>query len=229
MKFVPIDTVIARVQTVIPTATTQDKLVWREWTWMALQDLGLSDEDVRACVIYPKNGIAKKPDDLKHIIDLALFDASGNEIKHKFHFGGKRIYTDNRLFPFETSNGSETTTPVNIPVDVSDDRYNIILGTNGDHVSYITVRYFTYPIDEKTNLPLIREDEVMAIVYFIRYMWAMRKNENQSEIQMNQTMWFRESDRVRAKKKMDSLTPEKAKSLQKWWMTLIPRTNFESF
>ncbi len=222
MSFVPIDTVIARVQTVIPTASTQDKFIWQEWTWMALQDLGLSDEDIRTCVIYPHDGIAKKPDDCKHIIELALFDSTGNELKHKYRTGGKRIYTDKRLFPYETENGDETTTPTNVPVDVSDDRYNIILGTNGSHVNYITLRYFTYPIDEKTKLPLIREDEVMAIIYFIRYMWALRKNDNQSEIQMNQASWFRESDRVRAKKKMDSWTPEKAKSMQRWWMSMIP-------
>jgi len=223
MNFVEIDTVIARAQTTIPTANTMDKLIWREWVWMGLQDLGLSDEDIRVCVIYPKNGIAAKPADLKMLLELSLFDTNGRELKHKFRTGGKRIYEDKRI---NTSTAGEVPS---VPVDVSDDRYNFILGTNGDNVKEILIRYFAYPIDEKTNLPLIREDEVMACIYFLRYMWALRKNENQSEIQMSQVNWFRESDRVRAKKKMDSLTPEKAKTIMRNWMNLIPDFNMERF
>lgn len=223
MTFVSADTVIARAQTTIPTANSMDKLVWYEWVWMSLQDLGLSDEDIRTCTIRPKDCIAKKPEDVKHIIELALYDAQGNELNHKFRTGAKRIYQDKRLFPVESSNGSETisSNSLTIPVDVSEDRYNIILGTNGSHVTDIVLRYFTYPIDEKTKLPLVREMEVMAVIYFIRYMWALRANENQSEIAQAELRWFRESDRVRARKKMHSVTPEKAKQIQKEWMRLI--------
>lgn len=185
---------------------------------MGLQDLGISDEDVKSIVLYPKDGVAKKPDDMRVMIDLNLIDASGNQLKHKFRTGGFRMYEDDRIEGV-----------YEIPVDVSEDRFNIILGTNGDSVNKIVIRYFAYPIDPQTKLPLIREDETMALLYFIRFMWAMRKDDNRSEIAEKQRMWYMESDRIRARKKMESLTPEKAKSIMKSWMRLIPDFNMERF
>ena len=220
MNYITIDTLISRAQTTIPNADSMDKNIWREWVWMGLQDLGLSDEDVKTVVLYPKEGLAKKPDDMRVMIDLSLIDSNEKQLKHKFHAGGYRIYADKRLY--DTIN--------EVPVDVSEDRYNIVLGTNGNGVSKILIRYFSYPIDAKTKLPLIREDETMALIYFIRFMWAMRKDDNRSEIQEKQRMWYMESDRVKARKKMESLTPEKAKSIMKNWMQMIaPFNSLQNF
>lgn len=218
MNYISIDTVIARAQTTIPLANTMDTNIWREWVWMGLQDLGISDEDVKSIVLYPHNGIAKKPDDMRVMIDLNLYDAAGNQKAHRFRTGGYRLYDDTRI-----------QTITEIPVDVSEDRWNIILGTNGNDVAKIVIRYFSYPIDPETNLPLIREDETMALVYFIRFMWSMRKDDNRSEIAEKQRMWYMESDRIRARKKMESLTPEKAKTIMKSWMRLIPDFNMERY
>lgn len=218
MNYVSIDTVIARAQTTIPQADTMDKNIWREWVWMGLQDLGISDEDVKSVVLYPHEGIAKKPTDMRVMLDLNLYDSAGNQLSHRFRTGGYRLYDDTRI---------QTIIP--IPVDVSEDRWNIILGTNGNDVAKIVIRYFSYPIDPETNLPLIREDETMALMYFIRFMWAMRKDDNRSEIAEKQRMWYMESDRIRARKKMESLTPEKAKTIMKSWMRLIPDFNMERY
>jgi len=218
MNYISIDTVIARAQTTIPNADSMDKNIWREWVWMGLQDLGISDEDVKSIVLYPHEGLAKKPDDMRVMIDLNLYDAADNQLSHRFRTGGYRLYDDTRI---------QTITP--IPVDVSEDRWNIILGTNGDNVAKIVIRYFSYPIDPETSLPLVREDETMALVYFIRFMWSMRKDDNRSEIAEKQRMWYMESDRVKARKKMESLTPEKAKTIMKSWMRLIPDFNMERY
>lgn len=220
MSYVDIDTVIARAETVIPKATTEDKAVWREWTWMSLQDLGISDEDIKSATLYPKNGLCKKPDDFRVLVDLVCVDSSNAQLTHKFRTKGHRLYYDIRNL-LQMSSG--------IPVDVSEDRFNFILGTNASEVAAVNIRYFSYPIDKKTGMPMIREDEVMAIIYFIRYMWAMRKDDNRSEIQEKQVAWFRESDRVRAKKKMTSLTEEKAKSIGKSWMRHIPDFDLQRY
>ena len=218
MNYISIDTVIARAQTTIPQSDTMDRNIWREWVWMGLQDLGISDEDVKSVVLYPHEGLAKKPTDMRVMIDLNLYDAAGNQKPHRFRTGGYRLYDDTRI-----------QTLTEIPVDVSEDRWNIILGTNGDDVAKVVIRYFSYPIDPETNLPLIREDETMALTYFIRFMWAMRKDDNRSEIAEKQRMWYMESDRIRARKKMESLTPEKAKTIMKSWMRLIPDFNMERY
>ena len=218
MNYISIDMLIARAQTTISGADTMDKNIWREWVWMGLQDLGISDEDVKSVVLYPKDGVAKKPDDMRVMLDLNVLDSSDNQLVHKFRTGGYRLYEDDR------NEGIHA-----IPVDVSEDRFNFILGTNADKASKIVVRYFAYPIDPQTKLPLIREDETMALIYFIRFMWAMRKDDNRSEIAEKQRMWYMESDRVKARKKMESVTPEKAKSIMRNWMRMIPDYNMERF
>lgn len=218
MNYISIDMLIARAQTTISGADSMDKNIWREWVWMGLQDLGISDEDVKSIVLYPKDGIAKKPDDMRVMIDMKLVDSANNQLSHKFRTGGYRLYEDDRIEGIHE-----------IPVDVSEDRFNYILGTNASSVNKIVIRYFAYPIDPETKLPLIREDETMALIYFIRFMWAMRKDDNRSEIAEKQRMWFMESDRVKARKKMESLTPEKAKSIMRNWMRMIPDYNMERF
>lgn len=220
MNYLSIDEIVATAETVIPKATTEDKLIWRNWTWLALQDLGISDEDIKSATLYPKNGLCKKPDDFRVLVDLVCVDSANAQLVHKFRTKGHRLY-------YDTRNDLQITS--GIPVDVSEDRFNFILGTNADDVAALNIRYFAYPIDKKTGLPMIREDEVMAIIYFIRYMWAMRKDDNRSEIQEKQVAWFRESDRVRARKKMTSLTEEKAKSIGKSWMRLIPSWGFQEY
>lgn len=220
MSYVDIDTVIARAETVIPKCTTEDKAIFREWTWMSLQDLGISDEDIKSATLYPKNGLCKKPDDFRVLVDLVCVDSTNSQLLHKFRTKGHRLY-------YDTRNQIQITTT--IPVDVSEDRFNFILGTNADDVAALNIRYYAYPVDKKTGLPMIREDEVMAIIYFIRYMWAMRKDDNRSEINEKQIAWARESDRVRARKKMTSLTEEKAKAIGKSWLRLIPDFNFQRY
>ncbi len=220
MSYVDIDTVIARAETVIPKSTTEDKAIWREWVWMSLQDLGISDEDIKSATLYPKNGLCKKPDDFRVLVDIVCVDSNNSQLVHKFRTKGHRLYYDTR---------TDLQTPSGVPVDVSEDRFNFILGTNADDVAAVNIRYFSYPIDKKTGMPMVREDEVMAIIYFIRYMWSMRKDDNRSEIQEKQVAWFRESDRVRARKKMNSLTEEKAKAIGKSWMRLIPDFNLQRY
>lgn len=222
MNYVSIDEVVSLARTTIGTSDKADEVLFLQWSWEAMQDLGISSDEIEVCTLVPKNLLAKKPDNCRALIDIALYDANGNRFHHVFRTGKKRIYPD------FTSPQSIITTSGEIPttLDVSEDRHSIVLGTNATDVSYIVIRYFSYPVD-KNGLPMVREDEKMAIVYFIRHMWALRKNENRSEIAQNREMWMLESDRTRARKK--NISNEQAKTIIKRWMRLIPDTNFERF
>jgi hypothetical protein len=224
MNYVGIDEVVSLARTFIGTSDKSDEPLFRQWTWEALQDVGISEDSIEVCTLKPKNLIARKPDNCKMLIDLALYDANGNQFYHVFRSGKKRIYADT-LIP---SNITSAVTGQSIParVDVSDDRDSILLGTNGADVDAIVIRFFTYPID-KNGLPMIREDEKMAIVHFIRYAWAMRKNDNRSEIEQNRQAWMLESDRARARKK--NITNEIMKSIVKRWSRLIADSNYTRF
>jgi|GEM_PF-5063951 len=224
MTYVSLDEIAALARTFIGASDKADEVLFRQWAWEALQDVGISEDSIEVCTLKPKNLIVRKPENCRVLIDLSLFDANGNEFRHVFRTGKKRIYRQ-ELNPNGTylmPDGQR----IPIIIDVSEDRDNIILGSNGTDVAYIMVRYFSYPIDAN-GLPMIREDEKMALVYFIRFAWAMRKNDNRSEIEQNRQMWLLESDRARAKKK--NISNEKVKAIVKRWTRLIADSRYQRF
>lgn len=230
MKYVDINSVTAFAMTVCKGKNLADRNIWREWVYECVKDLGVSDDEIRVCTLYPKNGVAKLPDECRQIIELSLFDSSECNLAHQFRPGTTRIFTDTRQLPSASAGNTSNNTTNNLtPVDVSNDMYNIHLGTNGANVAKILIRYFAYPVDEVTNLPLIREEDRMACVYFIRYMESLRSNDNRSEIEQNQRTFFQEADRARARKKAESMTYDKAKTLMKDLMNLVPLNNLSKY
>lgn len=230
MSLVSVDEVIATAQSTMKDADSMSKLIWRQWVCLlAIPELGISSEDVKVVTLYPNNFTVPKPDDLKVLIDIACYDANGCELKHKFREGNKRIYPDVRLLRTAIVSPPETQTLNGlIPVDVSQDPYSVNLGTNGDKVAAIVMRYYTYPTSDD-GLPLIRQEEVLPILFFLDYMWAKRSNENQSEILSKQQTWFRAADKIKAQKKMWGVTNEVMKTVVNNWMRLIPQMNYELF
>lgn len=230
MKYVDINSVTAFAMTICKGKDLADRNIWREWVYECVKDLGVSDDEIRVCTLYPKNGVAKLPTECRQIIELSLFDSSDCNLLHQFRPGNTRIFNDQRLIP-SASAGNTNNTVINnlIPVDVSNDLYNIHLGTNGSNVAKILIRYFAYPVDEITNLPLIREDDRMACAYWIRYLESLRSNDNRSEIEQNQKIYFQEADRARARKKCESMTYDKAKTLLKDMMRLLPINDLSKF
>jgi hypothetical protein len=217
MEYVKIDEVVAEAKSVISTADEQDEILMRQWVWRGLQDVGIAQDEIQVCTIYPKNFLAKKPADCRAILDIALYDSEGCQIKHVFRTGKKRLYPIAANAPAVVSD--DEVNP--LWVDVSEDRTNLILGSNATTVASVGIRYFSYPLDVD-GLPMIRQDEVMALVYFCRFMWSLRKNDNRSEIEQNRNMWLLESDRARARKKL--INNEQLKTITAVWRSLIPNT-----
>jgi|SRR5690606_4652185 len=216
-KYATLEEVISTAQTVVKASDNFDRNIWRQWVWMANLELGISDDDIKTCILYPKYFVAKLPDDCRYIIEVVLYDASGSRLHHKFRSGKKRIFNNTSSFVSSDGEGSLQY----LPVDVSSDAYNIYLGSNSENVASIAIRYFGYPLDQN-GLPMIKDEDIMACVYYIRYMQALRDDDNRSKIEQDQVNWFREADRARARKKMASMTPDKARSILSNMMSLLP-------
>lgn len=225
--YVTLDYVISFAKTVVKTADNMDTNVWKDWIYTgALLHLGVSESEIDVAELKPKNSLARLPDGCRYILELALFDSSGNELKHKYRPGKQRIYNDQRLTT--TSIGTDTNINDSVPVDVSNDAYNIILGTNGDLVTKILIRFFKYPLDENGN-PLIREEDVFACTMFVKFMQAVRDNSNRSEIQQYDQLWKQAADKAKADKRVATVTPEVMKTITQEWMRLIPNFNHRLF
>jgi len=222
MAYVSINEVTAAAQTVLKDSDNLDRNLWKYWAYLAALELGLADDEIRVAELTPVDLEAPLPEGCRQIIEVALYDSNDGKLKHKFRTGVTRIQP-NDFDDVATTGNSEIYERI-YPVDVSNDVSNIYLGTNGEHVAKIMIRYFSYPVDD-SGQPMIREEDVMACVYYIRYMDALRRDDNRSKILQDQMNWFRECDRAKARKKMSSMTPDKARSIMMSMMKVVPNFN----
>jgi hypothetical protein len=220
--FSSIDEATALAKSICGNATEEDETLFRQWCWEGMLMFGVSEDEIKVCSIIPKNGLAKKPEDCRRILDLALYDSQGCLIPSVFRPGKRRLYPISS--PTNVIVSDDTIIP--LWVDTSEDMYNITLGSNSDCVSVVGIRYFAYPLDAQ-GLPLIRQNEALPLSYFCKFMWSMRKNENQSEIANNEQRWLRACDTIRASKKM--ISQEQMKTIARAWRSLIPNLNDNQF
>jgi hypothetical protein len=226
MKYVDLDYTIAYTKRLVKTADDMDTNYWKDWIYTgAMIHLGVGDDEIEVAELVPTNNIAKLPEHLRTILKLALFDSAGDQLAHKFRPGQQRIYTDERLLSTVVSDAD-----VNdyVPVDVSNDSYNLIFGTNGDLVAKVYIRYFKYPLDS-SGQPMIRLEDVHACAMFIKFMQAVRDDSNKSAIQLYDQLWKQAADHAKAAKRAQSLTPEVAETIIRDWMRLIPSFDFKQF
>jgi hypothetical protein len=228
MQYVSLDSVVAEAMGVVGDGNDEQalKLLARQWVWRAVLKLPITEDNIKVCEITPKNLIIKKPSDMRCSMEIALYDSSGGFLKHAFHGGKKRIFPDNRLFP--AANGSDGTPTNCVPVDISEDEHGFYLGTNGENVAKAKVRYFAYPLDNE-GMPLIREDDVLACVYFVRFQASLKKNDNRSAIAQNKDLSDQEFDITRAKRKSLSLSEDKKKTISATMNRMIPNFNRSTF
>jgi hypothetical protein len=227
MNYVDLDSAVAEALQYVANASPEDEAICRQFAWRALIQFGSGEDEIDTAIIKIKNLIAKKPANCRDVIELACYDSAGNLLPHTFRTGKKRIYPNSEYLAVSTqSDGAELVYWQS--VDISEDRYNIIIGTNGVEVSEIHLRYYSYPLDTKGQ-PMIREEEMMAIILYIRYALSMRRNDNRSEIEQNKMSWFHEFDRVKAAKKSRGLNNDKRKLISRNWMKMLPSFNTSKF
>lgn len=226
MQYYSLDEVVAEAMLIVKD---KDKyqLPARQWVYSALIYHGSADDEIDVCEITVKNLLAKKPDACRQILELACYNSAGELLPHTFRGGKKRIYPNQNAIATVINEDGETVTYWE-SVDVSEDRFNIILGTNGTDVAKIKLRFYSYPLDNQGQ-PLIRDDEKQSCIYFVRFQIALLQDDNQSKIQLDEQRWKLEADRVRAGKKVSSMNGEKRKAISRNWMKLLPNFNHSQF
>ena len=233
MNYIEIDTVVSRALTIIGLSGDDEvvKNLAREWVWLAVLDLPITNDALKVTKIYPKNLILRKPSDFRRGVDVALYDASDCLIPHKFHSGRERIYPNVEEYSYSVTTGTddEQTTTYYAPVDLSESKEAYYLGTNaGDNVAYAKVRYFSYPVDS-TGFPMIPEEASETCMFYVRWMHSLRKNENQSEIANNERIYKLTADRCRARMKSFEMSEETRKTIASLMNRMLPNFNRSRF
>lgn len=206
-----IDEITAEAMSIIPNATTTDRLVARQWAYRALTKIGPFKQSVTNDKIDVCDLSIEKPCDYQEAIDLVLYDTNDKEVNYVYRGRGKGVHSKQ-----ENEN----------LIHLSEDAYHWHLSSDAEHVKYCLVRYWNLPIDKDGSL-LIPEDYTLAIIYFIRFMHSLKRNENQSEIQQNRDMWLRERREARGKNKMPSML--EGEQIMKSWMSMLTTYQFDKF
>ena len=217
-KFVPVDEVVATAETFIGPQSATDRNVMKQWAYLGLRNIGPSKVWIENCILYAKDLEMRKPDDMYKPIDIALFTENNAEVKFAYRGTG---------LPIHAPKNSITRSGLYQPefgavIDLSDDNYYFHLGSNGGNVSYAKLKYFKLPIDEN-KMPLIPEDHVLALAFFIQWIWSKRKGDNRSEIEQNRQDWVKEKRRVRSNNQLPSQI--EADEINRKWMSMIPNFN----
>lgn len=192
-RTIPVDEVIAEACTLLKGVTQQEKIFMRQWAYTALRKIGFTKINIEVSdKLYLSDWSVRKPDNLVKTNDLALFDSSGSEVMHSF-----KGYASGNINAGENVTGRihqdiRNTTSNYIGITESENYFNVEEFTTTDPDSvYIKIRYYAIPVD-LDGLPKIPEHATLAIIMYIRAMWAMRDNSNQSAIQIAWHMWKEE-------------------------------------
>jgi hypothetical protein len=222
--YLSIDEVLAEAMSIVKDKAAHEAVA-RQWIWTNLMQTGVSEEELEVVVVYPKNLLAKKPKNCRRIKEFCCFDSAGLLIPHTFRSGKKRIYPNTGAYT--TAVGTDGGTEYNYQcVDVSEDKFNLVLGTNATDVAQIALRYYALPLDSAGE-PLVHESEKLSCIYYVRFQLAMLDDSNQSKIQLDEIRWKQEVDRARAAKK--SVNEETRDTVGRDWLRLLPSFNPRKF
>jgi len=213
-RFAKMDEVVATAMTLTPGATDEHRVIFRQWCWEGVKQIGPTTHWLKTCNLKVKNLTFKKPSDLASTINVGLYNSSDQELSFEWNIGVGRVHTDRELLHSVTSQEEVTGR-----IDLSEDAYYFHLGSNGSEVDHMLLRYLAMPVDTNGEM-LIPEDNMFAITMFIRWMWSMRKGDNQSEIELSRDTWFREKDRIYGNNKMPSVLRANEFALNKF-MSLL--------
>lgn len=219
--FAPVDRVIALAMSTLESADTIDRAYFKEWAYEGLKQLGPSTSWYAEAVLYPTELAMRKPEDMYEVIDIALYDSSGAELKFAFRGLGTRVHgSDNSLL------NNDTYAPVlGAPIDLSEDGYYFHIGSNGSSVAYAKVKYWRYPVDEQGQL-LIPEDDVFCLALFCRYCFYMRKDDK-TGMAMAKNSWIAARNEQRSAHKLPSML--EGTEIARSWNSMIKKIRFKKF
>ena len=215
-RFIDVDEVIATAASTIKNMSDEEMLLAKQWVWMAIRKIGPSSDTIITADVDVIDKTIEIPDNCvsNGIIDLAIYDNLGREIKYRFHKGGdKRThlkeYKDDCL--------------LNI---YQDDKFIHLSDSNYDP-STARIKYYSFPLDE-CGLPKIPEPHLFPIMMFIRWMMALRNSPaSPFELSTAERNWREALDVAKSRNKAVSVL--QAKEIARTWTSLMPNPSFNRF
>jgi hypothetical protein len=218
-NYITSDRVIAEASTLIKNFTEQEKAMARQWVYTATRRIGLNKLDIKVSNHIPLVDFsAEKPLDLASTIDLALFDSADQEIRIRYK-GRAQHDTEGSL-----GRAHQDIRNIALALHVTEDDtyFNVEEFTDDSPAdAYFVVRYYSYPVDDD-GYPKIPEVYTLAVIMYIRDMWALRERQSLGEIQEARNTWLREAAAAYGRVKTPSML--EGKEIAKGLNSMIQKT-----
>lgn len=219
-RIIQMDEVVANAASIIPKEDREARNLMRQWAYLGARELLHNKADIETETITPTNRIILKPDYFIRAIDLAVFNASGQELVYRFNGATKdRIHTVNQ---YGDRNNADY--PI-ITVSEQSDGY-VLDSYYGDDVASAALRYYKLPIDTGTDEPYFYSEQLLALMMFIRWMFFLRKGD-MGQAGAAEKAWMKEQRKVKIRNKMpDGL---EMKEIAKTWNSMIQKKFYNTF
>lgn len=219
-SFVPIEQVVSTFNSLMEGADSIDSAFVKEWIYLGLQEIGPNTAWYGESELFPTDLLLTKPTDMHSAIDIALY-AGTFELSYVFRGKGRRIHnSDNSLV-----NQGTYAPELHAPLDLSEDQYYFILGSNGVSCTSAILKYWKLPTDVNGDL-LIPENDVLTLALFCRYCYYMRKDDKQG-ISMSYPIWLKARREARASH--NTLSMLEGTEIARSWNTMIKKMRFRKF
>lgn len=158
---VNVKTVVATASSVLPNVSDEEKILMRDWVYLAMREVGPTSVDRVTDHRIPVNDfVVPKPSDCMYIEDIAFLTADLGEIRYVIDGKGEALHDkSNAIWNY---------------VHVSDSSDYFTLSNNAGNVKWCKMTYLALPLDEN-GFPKVPDRAVLAVVMFLRAMWYMRQ------------------------------------------------------
>ena len=226
LQFCTVEEVVAAAFLRFDTQDSRDEIVFTEWAYDALREIGPGPEDIEIKCVSVDDLCFEKPCNLMQLIDLQLVGAQGEIFYYQF--------SQNRILDSELSNTRATPEVNNSSrigtryIVVSEQDKSFILSSNASAVAKAEMSYFTFPVDEEGNMK-IRENLKLPIIAYIEYQFYTRERHKlrrkgnfvtMNEIQFYKDNWIGKLRQAKGRQKMPNAVS--AETIARKWNTLIP-------
>jgi hypothetical protein len=225
---ITLEEVVASAFLALDIEDTRDELVFREWAWDALREIGPSRVDRKTECIPVEGLCAMKPHDYLYGLDMNILDCHGNIYYYQMAESGI-LESEQQNTDVGGSSLSQNVDVGGASIKVAEQKEIFAFSSNAANagITKIELSYYSYPMDADGE-PLIEEKMKEAIISYIEYRHIKRERSRRrgtrdvplAEVVDARDEWKRQRMAMRGDIKMPD--PLAADTIFRRWVTGIP-------
>jgi len=220
-NIITMEEVVANAATIVQAEDREARNLFRQWAYLGARQLLHNKGDIEVDEITPAAGLIAKPKYFVKGKGLALYDSDGGELYWRFNPYTKERIHDTNIYVENRNKGSY---PI-VTVTEQSDAYALD-SYYGDSVALAKLRYYKLPIDANTDEPFFYSNQLLALMFFIQWMWYTR-NRDLAAAGAAKADWMVEQHKV----KIDNKIPDEmeAQEIAKTWNSMIQKKFYNTF